>query len=74
MTGQAEVSEMNAQRTSANLALRGEYRHRESLARYCSWRCGGPADHFFAPADRDDLIAFMRACGHEPRVANLTAE
>ena len=30
------------------------------LARYTSWRCGGPADSLYVPADRDDLAAFVR--------------
>ena len=30
------------------------------LARYTSWRCGGPGDRVYVPADRDDLAAFVR--------------
>jgi UDP-N-acetylmuramate dehydrogenase len=41
-------------------ALRGTLKSDEPLARYTSWRCGGPADRFYAPADRDDLVAFVR--------------
>ena len=29
------------------------------LAKYTTWRCGGPADVAFLPADRDDLAAFV---------------
>jgi len=41
-------------------ALRGTLRLDEPLARHTSWRVGGPADRYFEPADRDDLIAFAR--------------
>jgi UDP-N-acetylmuramate dehydrogenase len=39
--------------------LRGELRHDEPLARYTSWRVGGPAARFYRPADRSDLAAFL---------------
>ncbi len=42
-------------------ALRGTLRRDAPLARYTSWRCGGPADLLYLPADRDDLAAFVRA-------------
>jgi UDP-N-acetylmuramate dehydrogenase len=41
-------------------ALRGELRQHEPLARYTTWRVGGPARQFYRPADRADLIAFVR--------------
>jgi len=68
MTSQAtpQVSDLNAQLQEARRALRGDYRRGESLARHCSWRCGGPADHYFEPADRDDLIAFLAGNGIDP--------
>jgi len=40
-------------------ALRGTLSHDASLARYTSWRCGGPADRLYVPADRADLAAFV---------------
>lgn len=40
--------------------LRGELRRDVPLARYTSWRAGGPADLLFQPADRDDLATFVR--------------
>ena len=47
--------------------LRGTLAHRVPLARYTSWRAGGPADTLFVPADRDDLAAFLRQLpGAEP--------
>lgn len=32
----------------------------EPLSRHTSWHVGGPADVFFTPASRDDLIAFLK--------------
>ena len=40
---------------------RGKYRRDEPLARHCTWRCGGPADVYFAPADRAELCEFLAA-------------
>lgn len=39
--------------------LRGELRQNEPMARHVSWRSGGPARRFYAPADIDDLAAFL---------------
>lgn len=38
---------------------RGELRRQESLARYTTWRVGGPAKQMYRPADMDDLAAFI---------------
>ncbi len=40
--------------------LRGELQANEPMARHVSWRAGGPAARFYAPADLDDLAAFLR--------------
>ncbi len=40
--------------------LRGRLAHDVPLAKYTSWRAGGPADTLYLPADRDDLAAFLR--------------
>jgi UDP-N-acetylmuramate dehydrogenase len=40
--------------------LRGELRRDESMARHVSWRAGGRARRTYAPADLDDLAAFLR--------------
>ncbi len=40
--------------------LRGELLLDEPLARHTSWRVGGPARRFYRPADRADLVAFLR--------------
>ena len=39
---------------------RGLLRENEPLARHTSWRVGGPADRYFEPADRADLLAYVR--------------
>ncbi|MDO9452728.1 MAG: UDP-N-acetylmuramate dehydrogenase [Stagnimonas sp.] len=41
--------------------VRGSIKHNELLSRHTSWRVGGPARTFFEPADREDLITFVRA-------------
>jgi UDP-N-acetylmuramate dehydrogenase len=41
-------------------ALAGTLAHGVPLARYTSWRCGGPADRVYIPAGRDDLATFVR--------------
>lgn len=47
--------------------VRGVRRRREPMGRHCSWRAGGVADRWFEPADRDDLVRFMRVLpAHEP--------
>ena len=41
-------------------AMRGTVKHHERLAPHTSWRVGGPADRYFEPADRQDLLDFVR--------------
>ncbi|MCW5771261.1 MAG: UDP-N-acetylmuramate dehydrogenase [Rhodospirillaceae bacterium] len=41
--------------------VRGELEEHAPLDRETWFRCGGPADVLFRPADRDDLIEFLRA-------------
>jgi UDP-N-acetylmuramate dehydrogenase len=40
--------------------LRGELRAGEPMARHVSWRAGGLAQRFYAPADLEDLALFLR--------------
>lgn len=44
---------------------RGELRENESMARHTSWRAGGAAERFYAPADIDDLAAFLADCAED---------
>ena len=39
--------------------LRGELRRDEPMSLHSSWKAGGPADRFFAPADLEDLSMFL---------------
>ena len=39
--------------------LRGELRRDEPMSRHSSWKAGGPADRYFAPADLEDLSMFL---------------
>lgn len=39
--------------------LRGKLSEREPMSRHLSWRAGGPARRFFAPADLEDLSVFL---------------
>jgi UDP-N-acetylmuramate dehydrogenase len=51
---------MNMTDTLRLEGLRGELKANEPMARHVSWRAGGPAARFYAPADLDDLAAFLR--------------
>ena len=42
------------------VGLRGRLARDVPLAKYTSWRAGGPADVLYMPADRDDLATFLR--------------
>jgi UDP-N-acetylmuramate dehydrogenase len=50
---------MMARRHTAD-GLRGVLRHNEPLAHHTSWRVGGPAQHYYEPADVDDLACYLR--------------
>ena len=51
---------MNMADTLRLEGLRGELKANEPMARHVSWRAGGPAARFYAPADLDDLAVFLR--------------
>ncbi len=40
--------------------LAGKTLYNELLARYTSWRGGGPADHYYRPANISDLSVFLK--------------
>lgn len=40
--------------------LRGQLLKNELLAKYTSWRTGGPADYVYIPADLEDLSKFLQ--------------
>ncbi len=41
--------------------LRGVLKHDEPMADHTSWRAGGKADHYFEPADLEDLIGYLKS-------------
>lgn len=41
--------------------MKGQLLTDEKLAKYTSWRVGGPADRLYIPQDRQDLIEFIKA-------------
>ncbi len=43
-----------------NKQISGELLLNESLARYTTWRVGGPADRLYKPANLNDLILFIK--------------
>src|SRR4051812_25086915 len=49
--------------TNGMLVVDGEFESRikrdEPMSRHTSWHVGGPADVFFSPRDRADLLAFL---------------
>ncbi len=49
---------MMAARQTAS--LRGQLLRDEPMARHTSWRVGGPADHYYQPADLEDLVTFIK--------------
>ena len=74
--GAAQPRELNARdehvtNPSTFAGLRGTLAHDASLARYTSWRVGGPADLLYSPADRDDLAHFLRSLPAQMRVTVL---
>lgn len=44
----------------ASAMLKGTLLHNEPLAKYTSWRVGGPAQRLYIPQDKADLIDFVR--------------
>lgn len=41
--------------------MKGQLLSNEKLAKYTSWRVGGPADQVYIPSDRQDLIDFVKS-------------
>lgn len=55
------IAQRDQHAQGASAAVRGRLLRGEPMARHTSWRVGGPADRYFEPADRDDLVAFVRS-------------
>lgn len=58
--GRMNDMDMSEQEQLRKRGLRGTLRCAESMARHVSWRAGGRARRTYAPADLDDLAAFLR--------------
>ena len=41
--------------------MKGKLLHNEILAKYTSWRVGGPAERLYIPFDKQDLCEFLKA-------------
>jgi UDP-N-acetylmuramate dehydrogenase len=50
----------NNERVEKNYEMKGLLRINEPLAKYTSWRVGGPADRLYIPHDKQDLIEFVK--------------
>lgn len=44
---------------AARAQVQGEIRYNEPLSKHTTWRVGGPAQEFFKPLDKDDLVNFL---------------
>ncbi len=42
------------------MTMEGQLLKHEKLAKYTSWRIGGPADQLYIPQDRQDLVEFIK--------------
>jgi UDP-N-acetylmuramate dehydrogenase len=58
-----ETPRVETRRMTPPLPIRAEFEPRvkrdEPMSRHTSWHVGGPADVFFTPRDRADLLAFL---------------
>ena len=45
---------------------RGQLEEQLKLARYCTWRVGGPGQYVYTPADREDLVQFIKNPAYAP--------
>lgn len=48
--------------------LRGTLKHDEPMTKHTSWRVGGNADHYYQPADIEDLALYLSQLGPDEAV------
>ncbi|MFK5949925.1 MAG: UDP-N-acetylmuramate dehydrogenase [Methylococcales bacterium] len=48
--------------------MKGVLLKNESLAKYTSWRVGGPAEKMYLPENREDLIAFLKTLPEQENI------
>ena len=54
--------------TASQENLRGTLRFNEPMTRHTSWRVGGAAEKFYAPADIEDMAEYLRNMyGNDPK-------
>ena len=41
--------------------MRGKLMMNESMSKHTTWRVGGPADHYYIPADLHDLADYLQS-------------
>lgn len=49
--------------------LRGVFSQNEPMSRHTSWRVGGPAQYFYVPADREDVLQLLKRVPKEMQIA-----
>ena len=50
-----------ADRSMSEIQVRGVIKNDELMSKHTSWGVGGPAEHYFEPADIDDLCNYLAA-------------
>ena len=48
--------------------LRGLFSQNEPMSRHTSWRVGGPAQYFYIPADRQDVIELLKRIPNDVQI------
>ena len=54
-----EAAHMSESRLVVDAAFEARVKRDEPMSRHTSWHVGGPADVYFSPRDRADLLAFL---------------
>lgn len=73
MVKQSEAFAEQMSDSSRNKTQFEKIRFNEALAKYTSWRIGGPADQYFRPADKEELSLFLKQLDPELAVFFLGA-
>lgn len=53
--------ELAFEMTNDNMTVKGVLLKQEPMSRHTSWRVGGNADHFYRPADLNDLSLYLKS-------------
>ena len=64
MLGRAQMGKLEPSPANAT-GLQGKLLYNEPLSAHTSWRVGGPAEQMYFPADRDDLVRFLRSLSED---------